>query len=218
MNVFAAGIDYFVRGGWVMWPLLACSIAAVAICVERFLFFRKAYGDPAFTDKFCELIEQNDWNAAKRLADSTQGEIAKLATIVMDRHDNYEYLENFISYRAERALDKFEKNLPYLTSIITLAPVLGLLGTVTGMMGAFTHLTERMENPLAVTGGLAEAMITTVFGLCISIVAVCFHGYFERRMKTITLNIERMGNTLLEAVRKKGEACHAALHPERMRA
>ena len=167
---------------------------------------------------FCELIEQNDWNAAKRLADSTQGEIAKLATIVMDRHDNYEYLENFISYRAERALDKFEKNLPYLTMIITLAPVLGLLGTVTGMMGAFTHLTERMENPLAVTGGLAEAMITTVFGLCISIVAVCFHGYFERRMKTITLNIERMGNTLLEAVRKKGEACHAALHPERMRA
>ena len=123
----------------------------------------------------------------------------------MDRHDNYEYLENFISYRTERALDKFEKNLPYLSIIVTLSPVLGLLGTVTGMMGAFNNLTQRMANPMSVTAGLAEALINTVFGLCISIVAVCFHGYFERRMKLLTLNLEEMGNTLLEAVRKKTE-------------
>ncbi|WP_278341534.1 MotA/TolQ/ExbB proton channel family protein [Acidaminococcus fermentans] len=57
-------------------------------------------------------------------------------------------MENFISYRAERALDKFEQNLPYLNIIVTLALVLGLLGTVTRMMGAFNHITQRMENPM----------------------------------------------------------------------
>lgn len=101
--------------------------------------------------------------------------------------------------------------------IVTLALVLGLLGTVTRMMGAFNHITQRMENPMGVTAGLAEALITTVFGLCIFIVAVCFHGYFEWRMKIITLNIEEMGNTLLEAVRKK-ETCSVCCHPERRRA
>ena len=123
----------------------------------------------------------------------------------MDKHENYEYLENFISYRAERAMDKFEKNLALLNIIITLAPVLGLLGTVTGMMGSFSKLVERGQDPMAVTAGLAEALITTVFGLVISIIAVCILGYFERRMKSITLSIEEMSNTLLEAVRKKCE-------------
>lgn len=217
MNHLTVGFEYFVRGGWVMYPLLVCSIAAVAIGIERLLFFRKADSGRAFTKKFCQYIEESDWDHAKELADTTQGEIAKLATIVMDRHDNYEYLENFISYRAERAIDKFEKNLPYLGIIVTLAPVLGLLGTVTGMMGAFNNLTRRMEDPMAVTGGLAEALITTVFGLCISIVAVCFQGYFERRMKAITLNIEEMGNTLLEAVRKK-DICQSCVVTERKRA
>lgn len=100
---------------------------------------------------------------------------------------------------------------------MTLVPVLGLLGTVTGMMGAFNQITQRMENPMGVTAGLAEALITTVFGLCISIVAACFHVYFERRMKIITLNIEEMGDTLLETVRKK-ETCSVCCHPERRRA
>lgn len=217
MNHLTVGYEYFVRGGWVMYPLLVCSIAAVAIGIERLLFFKRADSGRAFTKKFCQYIEESDWDHAKELADTTQGEIAKLATIVMDRHDNYEYLENFISYRAERAIDKFEKNLPYLGIIVTLAPVLGLLGTVTGMMGAFNNLTRRMEDPMAVTGGLAEALITTVFGLCISIVAVCFQGYFERRMKAITLNIEEMGNTLLEAVRKK-DICQSCVVTERKRA
>ena len=76
------------------------------------------------------------------------------------------------------------------------------------MMGAFNHITQRMTNPMGVTSGLAEALITTVFGLCISIVAVVFHGYFERRMKLITLNI---------AARTK-ETCSVCCHPERRRA
>ena len=107
MNFFASGLDYFVKGGPVMYPLLLCSVAAIAISVERYLFFKKEDSGREFTKQFCEYVEQDNWIDAKRLADSTRGEIAKLATIVMARHGRFERLENFVSVRAERALDKF---------------------------------------------------------------------------------------------------------------
>lgn len=202
MNIFSAGVDFFVKGGPVMWPLLLCSFAAIAISVERWLFFQKEDSGAGFTKEFCNHIEASDWTSAKRLADATRGELAKLATIVMARHGNFERLESFVGVRAERAIDKFERRLNYLNVIVTLAPVLGLLGTVTGMIGSFNSFNQRLDNPLAVTAGIGEALITTVFGLCISIVAICMYAYFMRRLKVISLRIEEIGNTLLEAIAK----------------
>lgn len=202
MSVFAAAIDYFVKGGPVMWPLLFCSLATVGIGVERFLYYKQADSGKEFTKKFCGYIEEDDWLNAKRLADATKGEVAKLATIVMARHGNFERLEGFIAARAERAIDKFEKNLGYLGVMVSLSPVLGLLGTITGMISSFNALNERSTNPMAVTSGIGESLITTVFGLCISIVAILFHAYFTRRMKGVTMDIEEMSNTLLEAIAK----------------
>ena len=203
MNYFATGLDYFVKGGPVMYPLLLCSIAAVAICVERYLFFKKADSGREFTRKFCDFIEQDNWTDAKTLADSTRGEIAKLATIFMSRHGNYKKLENFVGIKAARALDKFEQRLDYLNVIVALAPVMGLLGTITGMISSFNNFSKRLDDPLIVTAGIGEALITTVFGLCISIVAICMYAYFNRRLAGITLNVEDMSNTLLEAIAKK---------------
>ena len=202
MNIFATGLDYFVKGGPVMYPLLFCSVAAVAISVERYLFFKRADSGREFTKTFCMDIENDDWTAAKELADQTEGEIAKLATIVMARHGKFERLEGFISARAERALDKFENRLNYLNVIVTLAPVLGLLGTVTGMIGSFHNFNQRLDNPLAVTAGIGEALITTVFGLCVSIVAILMYAYFERRLKGISMNLEEMSKPRLEAIAK----------------
>ncbi len=217
MGIFSAGAQYFVNGGPVMYPLLFCSLAAVAISVERWLFFRAGDSGWEFTQKFCDAIERDDWETAKRLADSTQGEVAKLATVVMSRHGNFERLESFVSVRAERAMDKFEKNLNYLNVLVTLSPVLGLLGTVTGMIGSFNNFNQRMEDPLAVTAGIGEALITTVFGLCISIVAICMYAYFMRRLKGISLNIEEVGNTLLEAIAKNLDHKHPSQESARQR-
>ena len=212
MSIFSAGLDYFVKGGPVMYPLLFCSLAAVAISVERWMFFRTNDSGKAFTREFCDCIERDDWGNAKQLADSTKGELAKLATIVMARHGNFERLENFVSVRAERAMDKFERNLNYLNVIVTLSPVLGLLGTVTGMIASFNSFSQRLDNPMAVTAGIGEALITTVFGLCISIVAICMYAYFMRRLKAISLNVEEIGNTLLEAIAKNLDRKRAVAH------
>ena len=65
MNILTAGVDYFIKGGWVMWPLLVCSIAVLAIGVERMLFFRKADSGRHFTKQFSQCVENNDWNQAK---------------------------------------------------------------------------------------------------------------------------------------------------------
>lgn len=203
MDIFSKGIEYFIKGGPVMYPLLFCSLAAIAISVERYIFYRQEDSGKQFTKDFCGAIENDDWSTAKRLADETKGEGARLAALVMARHGKFERLEDFISVRAEQAIDRFEKNLNYLNVIVTLAPVLGLLGTVTGMIGSFNSFNQRLDNPLAVTAGIGEALITTVFGLCISIVAICMYTYFMRRLKLISLSVEEVGNTLLEAIAKQ---------------
>ena len=101
--------------------------------------------------------------------------------------------------------------------LVTLSPVLGLLGTVTGMIGSFNNFNQRMDDPLAVTAGIGEALITTVFGLCISIVAICMYAYFMRRLKGISLNIEEVGNTLLEAIAKNLDHKHPSHGSARQR-
>ena len=121
----------------------------------------------------------------------------------MARHGNYEKLETFVGIKGARAIDKFERRLDYLNVIVALAPVLGLLGTITGMISSFNNFSKRLDDPLIVTAGIGEALITTVFGLCISIVAICMYAYFNRRLVGITLNVEDMSNTLLEAIAKK---------------
>ena len=203
MDSLMTVVNYFFICLLIMYPLLVCSILMIAIAVERYLFFKKADAGEEFTDKFCKYIEQDDWVNAKQLADNTVGQAAKIATIVMERHDRFERLEAFVSTRAERALDKFEANLSYLGVIVSLAPILGLLGTITGMIASFNALNDRADNPMSVTAGIGEALITTVFGLCISIIAICLHTYFSQRLKRVTLDIEETSNTLLEAIAKK---------------
>ena len=89
--------------------------------------------------------------------------------------------------------------------IVTLSPLLGLLGTITGMMASFAALGSRWDNPLAVTGGVGEALITTVFGLSIAIVTMCFYAYFSQRVHQITLEMELLCSTFSEAVARKKE-------------
>lgn len=203
MGVVKTVMNYFVRGGWVMWPLLLCSLASLSIAIERFIFFKQADSGENFKKQFCILIENGKWIQAKQLADNTKGEAAKLATIVMDRHSNFERVEDFVAGRGQRAINKFSNYLSYLGAIVSLAPILGLLGTITGMIAAFNALNNRGDNPLMVTAGIGEALITTVFGLCIAIISICFHTYFSQNLERIILDVEEVGRTLLEGLAKK---------------
>ncbi len=204
MSIFAGAIDYFIKGGPCMWPLLLCSIAALAIGVERYLFFKKAITGTDFTVKFCRMM--NDFNlvTAHDYAHNANGLGAKMACDVLCIEDDMgPRLESIIYAKADRIIDSLENKLNYLSVIIGLAPMLGLLGTITGMISSFNALNERTQNPMAVTSGIGEALITTVFGLCIAIMGMCIYAYLSGKIKTETLNLYELASTLTDIVAAK---------------
>ena len=206
MSIFAGAIDYFVKGGPCMWPLLLCSFGAIAIGVERYLFYKKALSGNAFASDFCRMM--NDFNivGARELAGENKGEAAKLAADVLDIEDDLGgRLETIVYTKADRIIDSLEKNINYLNVVIGLSPMLGLLGTITGMISSFNALNERTQNPMAVTSGIGEALITTVFGLCIAIMGMCIHAYLSSKIKTETLNINEVADTLVDIIQAKDE-------------
>lgn len=203
MSLFFDVFNWFDRGGFVMYPLLLCSIALIMLCVERSLFYKRADSGTAFVNRLTDLLENGRIEDAGDYAGSSAGMAAKMAVEVIEKSANTpEKTEFFIAAKAERAVDKFEEYISYIAVIVTLAPVLGLLGTITGMIASFSALDQRAENPMAVTAGIGEALVTTVFGLCISIVAVCIHTYFSQKLKVATLNIEETGNALMQALKE----------------
>ena len=206
MSIFTGAIDYFIKGGPCMWPLLLCSFAAIAIGVERYLFYKNALSGNAFASNFCRLL--NDFNivGARQLAEENKGEAAKMAADIMDIEDDLGgRLDTIVYTKADRIIDSLEKNINYLNVVIGLSPMLGLLGTITGMISSFNALNERTQNPMAVTSGIGEALITTVFGLCIAIMGMCIHAYLTSKIKTETLNINEVADTLVDIIQAKDE-------------
>lgn len=208
MSIFTSALTYFQRGGLVMWPLLLCSLAAVILAVERYIFYRQADSGSPFALNFCRLLAEDNWSGAEELATSTQGETAKFAAGILANRQKFARSTAYVESQAQRVISHFEESLSYLSVIVTLSPILGLLGTITGMMSTFNNFNFRGDNPLAVTAGVAEALITTVFGLCIAVLAICFHTYFMHRLAKISLDIEDISRSLLEALatdKQKGE-------------
>ena len=206
MSIFTVAIDYFIKGGPCMWPLLLCSFGAIAIGVERYLFYKNALSGNEFASDFCRLL--NDFNivGARQLAEEHKGEAAKMAADVLDIEDDLGgRLDTIVYTKADRIIDSLEKNINYLNVVIGLSPMLGLLGTITGMISSFNALNERTQNPMAVTSGIGEALITTVFGLCIAIMGMCIHAYLTSKIKTETLNINEVADTLVDIIQAKDE-------------
>ena len=206
MSIFTGAIDYFVKGGPCMWPLLLCSFGAIAIGVERYLFYKNALSGNKFASDFCRMM--NDFNivGARELAGENKGAAAKMAADVLDIEDDLgTRLDTIVYTKADRIIDSLEKNINYLNVVIGLSPMLGLLGTITGMISSFNALNERTQNPMAVTSGIGEALITTVFGLCIAIMGMCIHAYLTSKIKTETLNINEVADTLVDIIQAKDE-------------
>lgn len=201
MDFFSGAIDYFVKGGACMWPLLACSLAAVVIGLERAQYFSKHITPKKFNFDFAMLMNHFELDKAKELAKSEKGDTAALAVEIMDiEEDLGDRLESIVYAKADRYIEDLEENLRFLNIIIGISPMLGLLGTITGMIGSFNALNERSANPMAVTSGIGEALITTVFGLIISMFAMCIHGYLASKVKKASLNLYEVGSVLNDII------------------
>ena len=196
-------IDIFIKGGPVMYPLLACSIIALTVTLERALFWIRegVRTDRRLVDRVLELCQKGDWAAVRReVADSKDSVIRILVSGIL--HREFSMIKAMESAAAEE-IKRMRRYMNVLDTMITVAPLLGIFGTVIGIITSFELLgSSGIEHPQAVTAGIAQALITTAAGLGIAILSVFPYNYFNSRVENAALTIEKYA-TSLEIVYEK---------------
>ena len=188
------GLGIIIKGGPVMVPLLACSIIALAVVIERIIFWRRARSRGPVEELF-RLVERQEFTKAIDLGGRLDLPVARVLTAGL-AHRNPS-LTKALEVAAQAEIPILKKRLTILDTIITLAPLLGLLGTITGMISSFGIMSEAgLGQPHAVTGGVAEALIATAAGLLIAILTLVPYNYFSNRAERELEEIEYYGSRL----------------------
>jgi biopolymer transport protein ExbB len=192
-----------IAGGWVMVPILFCSILAVAIVAERLWSLQrpKIMPDHLLTDTV-KLLQQNKVNT-KVLGElkktSPLGQIFAVALSHM--HSEVHIIRHAIEDVGRHVVHQLERYLNMLGTIAAIAPLLGLLGTVLGMIKVFAAINAQgVGDGSALAGGIAEALITTAAGLFVAIPAFIFHRYFERRIDEYAVDLEQQSKQLIDVM------------------
>ncbi len=180
-------IDLFEKGGIFMWPLLAFSVAALAALFDRWWFFTShRYRLPADLESL--RAELDDGGNASRIPPKTRDPMLSLGLLYLQNRDaSAEHRRNVLQRHARQQVANHERRVRMLATIAVLSPLLGLLGTVWGMVGAFSQIESLGEAVRAsdFAGGIWSGLLTTVFGLVIAIPATAGARYFERRVERL---------------------------------
>jgi biopolymer transport protein ExbB len=189
-----SSLAWIVKGGPVMVPLIVCSVLALAVVLERswFSWRSREHGD---ADRVLAAVRRQQWDEALGVADGSRSPVAHVLAAGIRHRNPAPALAMETAAQEEAA--RLHRYLPILDTIITLSPLLGLLGTVTGMIAAFGIMAAAgMNDPHAITGGVAEALIATASGLAVAIAALVPYNYFLRRAERTIEEIERYGSRL----------------------
>jgi len=196
-------INLFIKGGPVMYPLLICSIIALTVIIERTIFWigEDHRRDQALVNEVLSLAERGNWETVRdRIGNSKDFIVRILVAGILHREFS---IAKAMETAASDELDRMRKYLPILDTIITVSPLLGIFGTVIGIILSFEMLgTVGIEEPQAVTAGIAQALITTASGLGIAILSLFPFNYFNSRVEKAATTIEKYA-TSLEIVYEK---------------
>ena len=190
-------------GGWLMLPIILCSIAAVAICIERFFALNpEKIAPPHLLAEVWDWIKNNQVSASK-LRDLKQssplGRI--LAAGLSNSRHGRDVMKESIQEAASHVVHDLERYLNTLGTIAAVAPLLGLLGTVIGMIKVFTAIMlQGTGNAGVLAGGISEALITTAAGLSVAIPALIMHRFYSRRIDTVVVTLEQETIKLVDAL------------------
>lgn len=200
-----------VKGGWMMIPLAICSLVAVAVIVNRFFFFRSMKATHRAEDVL-EMVQSGHIEEALKIVEEPPpaGRAAPLPVMKV--------LSAGLTHRFEAAgamettgtaeLSAMRRGLTVLDTIITLSPLLGLLGTIIGMISSFNIMaTTGLGQPHAVTGGVAEALIATASGISVAVIALIPYNYFLSRVEREAEMIESYGTRLEMALNTVNGGC-----------
>ncbi len=196
-------LDFFIKGGPVMYPLLLCSVISVTIIIERAFFWMGAgmRRNEALVNEVFELCRNGDWEGVRAKAAGSRNYVIRVL-ISGILHRRYSMVKAMESAAAEE-ISRMGRFMGVLDTIITAAPLLGILGTVLGIIESFDMIgSVGIEHPQAVTGGIAQALITTAAGLIIAIVTVFPYNYYNSRVEKAAQIIEKYA-TSFEIVYEK---------------
>lgn len=197
-------LELMQKGGPVMWPLLACSMIALAIVIERGLFWLMVLKqkNQQLINRIFTLTEEGDFETAIQEGKDSSCLVCRILTSGL-AHRNYGLVQS-LEAAAMFEIEKMKRYLSVLDTIITAAPLLGILGTVAGIIISFDLLGNTgMEDPKAVTGGIAQALITTATGLSIAIATLLPYNALTRKVEKVTRHIEQLV-TCYEVTVQKG--------------
>lgn len=201
--------ELFKSGGLLMWPILACSVVAAAIVCERFWTLnRRAVTPRNIMDQVQGLLERREIDPIKlkMIRDSSPlGEI--LASGLVNSRHGRDVMRDAIEESGRHIVHELERYLNTLGTIAAITPLLGLLGTVIGMIKVFAAITAfGVGDPTVLAGGISEALITTAAGLSVGIPALMFHRYFRGRVNALTISMEKEAIRLVEVLHGEREA------------
>ncbi len=197
-------LELFSHGGPIMWPIILVSFVAITVVVERiiFLFRENSTRQPEVTEKMLEYVENRDPEAAVALGQKSRDFVARILVYALTHREHS--LSNAFMRAANRELARYQQGIAWLDTCITAAPLLGLLGTVTGMMATFGALGEGDLGASAgkITGGVGEALIATAAGLVIAILGLFPFNVLNARIEAARHDISDASNALEVIIKK----------------
>ena len=197
--------DFIIAGGPFMWPLLACSVLIITISFERLWFLQNRLVSPnGLTNQLLNLFNKNLINEKQSQEISQLSSLGFLLVACINYKDlPRENLESKIEEKAIEVKYNLERNLNMLGTLATITPLLGLLGTVVGMITAFTGLSEISgANPDILATGISQALITTAFGLFIAVPGLVLHKYFEQKVTYLLISLQVEVSRFIDVINK----------------
>jgi biopolymer transport protein ExbB len=193
-------------GGYVMWPIILCSIGAAAIIVERLWTLQEKRVVPKeLTKKVLQWIEMRELNDKMISALEQNSPLGKIIAVgLANRNRTRDILVERVSDTGRHVVHELERFLGMLGTIASISPLLGLLGTVTGIIRAFNDLTTKGSgDPRILSGGIAEALITTAAGLLVAIPSLVGYRYLRGRVEGLVVQMEKEAMELVELLEEQ---------------
>ena len=205
MNLFSI----VVKGGILMIPIFLCSVIAIIVIVERWLYLRNmSINARSFILQVKSLIMKNRITDAVVLSKKTASPVAKITKAGVERYNRpRQEIKEAIESAGKAEIYQLENNLGVLGTVAAIAPLLGFLGTVTGMIRAFIQVQNLGGNVDAsvLAGGIWEALVTTASGLAVGIICIIFYNYLQSKVEYFVYEMEENSSSIIDMLIQSGE-------------
>ncbi|MBN1586992.1 MAG: MotA/TolQ/ExbB proton channel family protein [Candidatus Omnitrophica bacterium] len=203
-------IDLMIKGGPIMIPILLCSVLSVAVILERLYHMQRAtINTPSFLEDVVSRLQRNKLMEAIDICERTSGPVAHVVKAAVLKHDrSRQEMREAVEEAGMQEIPRLNKNLGILSTIAQIAPLLGLLGTVAGMISAFQVIQEKASalypvSPGDLAGGISQALITTMAGLMVAIPTFVAYHYFTSRANQMIMEMDRSGASVINLLSEK---------------